>query len=260
MTFNAWQHTGVEMIQVDDKKFQQEIEDIGFTVHQNVFDKQAISELDEYAQTLKPDRGHDKNKKWYGWNQVSQMKDPENEVDWAYYWTPEPNHSTIATVYQTLSPLCDAAFGFGQWAWYATDFIVLQPGMNFYRPHIDTPYRFQEFRYSKELLGLQFMVMMCDFNENNGATGYVPGSHKYIYDPDQVRQESAWETFYADNYKQYTAESGSFVCWHPRLIHSTMPNKSDHVRRALLIHATTHETKSKLDVIDPQFNTSLRTS
>ena len=150
MTFNAWQHTGVEMIQVDDKKFQQEIEDIGFTVHQNVFDKQAINELDEYAQTLPPDRGHDKNKKWYGWNQVSQMKDPENEVDWAYYWTPEPKHSTITTVYQTLSPLCDATFGFGQWAWYATDFIVLQPGMNFYRPHIDTPYRFPEFRYSKE--------------------------------------------------------------------------------------------------------------
>jgi len=248
------------MNEIDSKKFQRDIHNIGFTVHENIFSKEDIAELNQYAMKLKPERGHDMNQKWYGWNKVKNMENPIDDVDWAYYWTVKAKHPLISKVYDAFRPLCDSALGKGNWAFHVTDFIVLQPGMNFYRPHIDTPYRFKEFRYADDLLGLQFMVMMCDFNEQNGATGYVPGSHKYIYDPDQVREEISWEVFFADNYKQYKAEAGSFVCWHPRLLHSTMPNQSKEIRRALLVHATTHDTKKKLKVIDPQVNDALRTS
>jgi len=246
---------------MDKEKFINEINHIGFTVHENVFDHDMIVNLDEYASTLQPQRGHDKNMKWYGWNNVEDMKNPKEEIDWAYYWTPHVNHPHIENIKHQLSPMADAAFGKNNWVWHVQDFIVLHPGMNFYRPHIDTPYRFKEFRYAEGLLGLQFMVMMCDFTPDNGATGYVPGSHKYIYDAIHMRDNlKTWAPFFADNYQQYTARAGSFVCWHPRLLHSTMPNKSNEIRRALLLHAAEKKTARRLDVIDPQVNSALRTT
>lgn len=247
------------MQEIDRNRFVNDIEHEGFTVHQNIFDPEKIAELDAYAATLPPQRGHDKDKKWYGWNSVSEMQDPLHQVDWAYYWTPNVYHPYIEEIKHHLAPSVDQIFGMGNWVWHVQDFIVLYPGMNFRRPHIDTPYRFKEFRYSKELLGLQFMVMMCDFNENNGATGYVPGTHKYFYDAIDMRDRpESWDIFFADNYKQYTAPAGSFVSWHPRLLHSTMPNKTDTIRRALLIHASEKTTARRLEVVDPQVNTKLR--
>lgn len=249
------------MVQVNRETFIKEIDEIGFTVQQDVFDREMISELNQFAETLGPERGHDKAMKWYGWNHVEAMEDPKNEVDWAYYWTPNVSHPHIKTIKNEIAPLADAAFGMDNWVWHVQDFIVLHPGMNFYRPHIDTPYRFPEFRYAEGLLGLQFMVMMCDFTPDNGATGYVPGTHKYIQNAISMRDQlDVWNPFFADNYKQYTAGAGSFVCWHPRLLHSTMPNKSNEIRRALLLHAAEKTTARRLDVIDPQVNSALRTT
>ena len=246
---------------MDREKFINEINHIGFTVHENVFDISIIEELNNYAKTLNPERGHDKKMNWFGWNKVEKMENPAEEVDWAYYWTPHVHHPHVEKIKDQLSPMADATFGEGNWVWHVQDFIVLQPGMNFMRPHIDTPYRFKEFKYAEGLLGLQFMVMMCDFTPDNGATGYVPGSHKYIYDGIHMRdKQESWRLFFADNYEQYTAGAGSFVCWHPRLIHSTMPNKSNEIRRALLLHAAEKKTARRLEAIDPQFNYDLRTT
>jgi ectoine hydroxylase-related dioxygenase (phytanoyl-CoA dioxygenase family) len=247
-------------MEIDNQKFINEINDIGFTVHQDVFDPNIIRELEEYAQTMPPERGHDKNMQWHGWQECEQLENPATDIDWAYYWTHQIEHPHLDKIKDSLKLCCDAAFGENNWNWHVQDFIVLHPGMNFYRPHIDTPYRFPEFRYSEELLGLQFMVMMCDFNEDNGATGYVPGTHKYFFDPVSVSNDRMWKTFFADNYRQYTAGAGSFVCWHPRLLHSTMPNRTDKIRRALLLHAAEKKTQRKLNVIDPQINSALRTS
>jgi ectoine hydroxylase-related dioxygenase (phytanoyl-CoA dioxygenase family) len=240
--------------------FLHDLNHTGFTVQRDAFDIDKINELNEFAETINPERGHTKDKKWIGWNQIKDIENPKTEIDWAYYWTEQVQHPIINEMKNTLAQYADAAFGEHNWVWHVQDFIVLHPGMNFYRPHIDTPYRFPEFRYNQELLGLQFMVMMCDFNEHNGATGYVPGTHKYMFDPKSIQDDKSWDTFYADNYQQYTANAGSFVAWHPRLLHSTMPNKSDNIRRALLLHAAERTTSRRLSVIDPQVNTTIRTS
>ena len=240
--------------------FLHDLNHTGFTVQRDAFDIDKINELNEFAETINPERGHTKDKKWIGWNQIKDIENPKTEIDWAYYWTEQVQHPIINEMKNTLAQYADAAFGEHNWVWHVQDFIVLHPGMNFYRPHIDTPYRFPEFRYNQELLGLQFMVMMCDFNEHNGATGYVPGTHKYMFDPKSIQDDKSWDTFYADNYQQYTANAGSFVAWHPRLLHSTMPNKSDNIRRALLLHAAEKTTSRRLSVIDPQVNTTIRTS
>jgi len=241
-------------------RFLHDLNHTGFTVQRDAFDIDKINELNEFAETINPERGHTKDKKWIGWNQIKDIENPKTEIDWAYYWTEQVQHPIINEMKNTLAQYADAAFGEHNWVWHVQDFIVLHPGMNFYRPHIDTPYRFPEFRYNQELLGLQFMVMMCDFNEHNGATGYVPGTHKYMFDPKSIQDDKSWDTFYADNYQQYTANAGSFVAWHPRLLHSTMPNKSDNIRRALLLHAAERTTSRRLSVIDPQVNTTIRTS
>ena len=247
------------MNEIDKNRFVRDIGHDGFTVHKEVFDKDKIAELDAFAATLPPQRGHDKHKKWYGWNHVQSLENPLTDVDWGYYWTATVDHPIIDEIKAAMAPSVDQIFGHKNWIWHVQDFIVLQPGMNFKRPHIDTPYRFKEFRYAKEFLGLQFMVMMCDFNEDNGATGYVPGTHKYFYDAIDIRDNpNSWDLFFADNYTQYTAPAGSMVAWHPRLLHSTMPNKTDQVRRALLIHAAEKTTARRLEVIDPQINTVLR--
>ena len=241
-------------------RFLHDLNHTGFTVQRDAFDIDKINELNEFAETINPERGHTKDKKWIGWNQIKDIENPKTEIDWAYYWTEQVQHPIINEMKNTLAQYADAAFGEHNWVWHVQDFIVLHPGMNFYRPHIDTPYRFPEFRYNQELLGLQFMVMMCDFNEHNGATGYVPGTHKYMFDPKSIQDDKSWDTFYADNYQQYTANAGSFVAWHPRLLHSTMPNKSNKIRRALLLHAAERTTSRRLSVIDPQVNSSIRTS
>ena len=241
-------------------RFLHDLNHTGFTVQRDAFDIGKINELNEFAETIRPERGHTKDKKWIGWNQVKDMENPKTDIDWAYYWTEQVQHPIINEMKNTLGQYADAAFGEHNWVWHVQDFIVLHPGMNFYRPHIDTPYRFPEFRYNQELLGLQFMVMMCDFNEHNGATGYVPGTHNYIFDPRSIQDDKSWYTFYADNYQQYTANAGSFVAWHPRLLHSTMPNNSNEIRRALLLHAAEKSTSRKLSVIDPQVNSNIRTT
>ena len=246
---------------MDSKQFVKDINDTGFTVQQNAFDPEKIRELDQFAATVTPERGHLlTDRKWMGWDAVEQLEDPFNDVDWAYYWTKQIYGNDIIEnhIKPRLAECANAAFGEDNWEWHVTDFIVLYPGMNWVRPHIDTPYRFNEFKNDKELLGLQFMVMMCDFNENNGATGYVPGTHKYIIDSDSIFKNDVFCDFFLDNYKQYTAPTGSFVCWHPRLLHSTMPNRTNKIRRALLLHAAEKKTARLLNIIDPTVNQSLR--
>jgi hypothetical protein len=52
------------MQEIDRERFVSDIEHEGFTVHPSIFDPDKIAELDNYAASLLPQRGHDKDKKW----------------------------------------------------------------------------------------------------------------------------------------------------------------------------------------------------
>lgn len=230
-------------------------EEDGFLIQERVFDDNTIDALSSYCDTLRPQRGHDKNKKWKGWKETDQLNDPYS-VDWAYYWTDDAVSPEVDIVKNRLTPIADAVIGENKWTWYHVDFIVLYPGMNFIRPHIDTPYRFKEFKYTNQHLGLQFMVPLTDVNEMNGATGYVPNTHKYTIDSTSI--DKSWDTFFLDNYKQFVAPKGSIISWNPRLLHSTMPNHSNEIRKLLLLHASEHQTARRLRTVDATTNPSLR--
>ena len=100
---------------MNEEKFVEEINDIGFTLWEGRFDPECIEELNKWAEeNYPPERGHDKNMKWFGWETVKDMTPEEiAEVDWAYYWTDEPkgNHFIDNIIKPDLGKCADAAFG-----------------------------------------------------------------------------------------------------------------------------------------------------
>ena len=102
---------------MNEEKFVEEINDIGFTLWEGRFDPECIEELNKWAEeNYPPERGHDKNMKWFGWETVKDMTPEEiAEVDWAYYWTDEPkgNHFIDNIIKPDLGKAADAAFGAG---------------------------------------------------------------------------------------------------------------------------------------------------
>lgn len=242
---------------IDPVQFAQNIKNAGFEIFPAATSVETVHELDCYAQSLRPRRGFDRSQAWHGWNEVDSLSNPATDIDWAFYWTQHANHPAIDRIKDTIAPYVDAVMGKNNWLWYLQDFVVLQPHTGMIRPHIDTPYRFSQFKYEPNHVGLQFMVALCDFTESNGATGYVPDTHKYIIDSSHLNN-IGWEIFFRDNYRQFTAPVGSIISWHPRLLHSTMPNRTSEIRRALLLHASENSSFRKLFTVDPNINHKLR--
>ena len=60
--------------------FLHDLKHTGFTVQRDAFDIGKINELNEFAETIRPERGHTKDKKWIGWNQVKDMENPKTDI------------------------------------------------------------------------------------------------------------------------------------------------------------------------------------
>lgn len=232
----------------------------GFCVYQSVFKDDIINDLNSFSKTLKAQRGHDKKRKWYSWENVNDMTDEEfSSVDWAYHWSEHASNPSIDFIKKELSKYNDTILGTDNWVWYSCDFITLKPDMSFVRPHIDTPYRFSEFKYAEKHLGIQYGIPLDDVDELNGATGFVPNSHKYILDGKSIQNHlESWDIFFLDNYIQPRIQKGGFIMWNPRLLHSTMPNRTKEDRKMLLIHAADKKTSKRLMTVDASINSTLR--
>ena len=91
---------------------------------------------------------------------------------------------------------------------------------------------------AKGLLSVTFMIPLIEFTIENGATGFIPGSHNYIHDTtdwDQVASHR--QTFFNDNCVQPPVPLGSFSCFYGNCLHSVMPNKTNIVRRGIIFRA-----------------------
>lgn len=242
---------------MDEKIYLENITNEGFVILDDVLDTNVLNDLREYSRTCKPDRGLAKDQKFYQSHEINTFANPFDDINWSFYWSEYANHPSIEIVKSHITKYIDHVFGYNNWVWYLQDFIVLYPHTQRLAPHIDTPYRFNEFKYSEKLIGLQFIVNLDDFSEWNGATGYVPGTHKYILDTRAINHPS-WATFFKDNYKQFIAPAGTIISWHPRLLHSTMSNFTNDRRTALLIHVSEKQTAKQLYATDPYFNPHLK--
>ena len=174
--------------------FLHDLNHTGFTVQRDAFDIDKINELNEFAETINPERGHTKDKKWIGWNQIKDIENPKTEIDWAYYWTEQVHHPIINEMKITLAQYADAAFGEHNWVWHVQDFIVLHPGMNFYRPHIDTPYRLWEQHQSGQEIDDISKITTGNFDFTKAKSGGLNVPFFSIYLPAETEEDgSAYE-------------------------------------------------------------------
>ena len=72
-------------------------------------------------------------------------------------------------------------------------------------------------------------MLLDDFTEENGGTGFVPNSHLKGHMP-----PPAWKTQWPAEAEILTGERGSALMFHGALWHSARPNRSDKARSALL--------------------------
>ena len=140
---------------------------------------------------------------------------------------------------------------------YIADIITNESGNTHIKPHIDSPYRFPKWWDEDELLGVQCILPLCEFREENGGTGLLPNSHNTRWVVKDSYAGKYNEEFLA-GVDQPKMTPGDALIYHPRTLHSTMPNNTDVPRRALLIHITSKEMARLLQQEDTIWQEELK--
>lgn len=214
----------------------------GFCVARDVIDREDIETINFLQRYLEPCRGHDFTAKYF------PKKKLDEAGDLAIWWSQQLTGWECAKSINRR--LLDITQGwFDNNVVYVCDVITNEPGNQFVKPHIDTPYRFDQWHERFDLLGVQCIVPLCEFNEKNGGTGLYPGSHLKNWIVKDSYRGVYTEEFLA-NVIQPEMNPGDVLIYNPRVLHSTMPNNTEMVRRALLTHITTRELVEELKLVD----------
>ena len=218
------------------------INEQGYCIVRNAINIEDIEALNFFQRYLEPQRGHDYTAKYF-------PKDKLNEAGkLAIWWSQQlTGWECVKSINNQLLEITKGWFDNN--IIYVSDVITNEPGNQFVKPHIDTPYRFDQWHETFELLGVQCIVPLCDFNKDNGGTGLYPGSHLKNWNVKDSYRGVYTEEFLA-NVVQPEMNVGDVLIYNPRVLHSTMPNNTDLVRRALLTHITTKELAAELKLVD----------
>jgi ectoine hydroxylase-related dioxygenase (phytanoyl-CoA dioxygenase family) len=218
----------------------------GFVVVKNAIDPALIAKIDGRHRDLYPTRAHDVNNKYWPGNVIDQC------ADFAYWWSQQlhdwfevdaVSHILVDRTKELFDTPCV----------YVADIISNTPKNRYIKPHIDTPYRFDQWHDSFDLLGIQCIIPLCKFSKENGGTGLLPGSHiKNWVVKDSYR--GLYNDLFMAGVYQPEMNPGDVLFYHPRVLHSTMPNYTDQTRRALLIHITSVEMANQLKLVDNIWN------
>lgn len=103
------------------------------------------------------------------------------------------------------------------------------------RIHIDVPFDFP-INYPLRLLSL---IILDDFNENNGATWFLPGSH--------IENVEPTSSYFYENAKRLTAKAGSVLYWNPKIWHAGGQNNTEKWRHAFTIVMTRYFIKQRIN-------------
>jgi ectoine hydroxylase-related dioxygenase (phytanoyl-CoA dioxygenase family) len=92
------------------------------------------------------------------------------------------------------------------------------------------------------------MIPLISFTPENGSTGFVPGTHKYIYDTANWNEAKPHtRTFFNDNFVQPSVPLGGLSCFYGNCMHSVMPNKTDDIRRAIIFRAIRQDALNEME-------------
>tara|TARA_Y100001972_G_C7587947_1_gene294784 strand:+ start:164 stop:922 length:759 start_codon:yes stop_codon:yes gene_type:complete len=204
------------------------IKENGYTIIPNFLNDKEITELQNLCDTTPVYMGET-------WDKIWKANGKFDEYE--HWWSRVRDHPLIMSIKQKIRPLADKCFGKDKYEQcYGGDFKVTNPGSNFMYCHFDTPYRHKRWAndFSEDILGMQFGIALDNFDDISGGTRILPGSHKKIYlreDMDSMKHD---EEFLRDGITM-ELEPGGLFCYHSRIMHSPMPNKTQKPRRLLLL-------------------------
>lgn len=234
----------------DREKLYQFFTGIGYDVFRNVVDVQLIEAINKKIDLLVPHRGHAMDYKYYPNDKISECK------DLAIWWSQELSEWTeVQEISDSLIKIVGSLFD--NPCLYIADIITNEPGNTYVKPHIDSPYRFPKWWDENELLGIQCILPLCEFTKENGGTGLLPNSHNTRWVVKDSYAGKYNEEFLA-NVDQPKMSPGDALIYHPRTLHSTMPNNTDVPRRALLMHITSKEMARLLKLEDTIWQEELK--
>lgn len=214
----------------------------GFDVFQNAVSKDIIEKINRKQELLVPHRGHARDHKYYPADRIHECN------DLSVWWSQElSGWPEVKAVTDQLITLVGSLFD--EPDSYIADIITNEPGNTHIKPHIDSPYRFPKWWDEDELLGVQCIIPLCKFNKENGGTGLLPNSHNTRWVVKDSYAGKYNEEFLA-GVVQPEMSPGDALIYHPRTLHSTMPNNTEIPRRALLIHITSKEMARLLKLED----------
>lgn len=215
---------------------------IGYNVFSNIVDAELIESINKKTMLLVPHRGHAMDHKYYPADKINECK------DLAVWWSQELSAwSEVQEITKQLISVIGVMFD--EPSSYIADIITNEPGNTHIKPHIDSPYRFPKWWDEDELLGVQCILPLCEFTKENGGTGVLPNSHNTRWVVKDSYAGKYNEEFLA-GVEQPKMKQGDALIYHPRTLHSTMPNNTDIPRRALLIHITSKEMARLLQTED----------
>jgi hypothetical protein len=89
-----------------------------------------------------------------------------------------------------------------------------------------------DFKPGEEIFPLAgFIFMIDDFRSDNGATGFVPGSHRWPLRPDSSTDDAA--SLYKNRVKAAYGRAGSLIVFHGSAWHGHLANLTDVRRRSI---------------------------
>jgi len=217
----------------------------GFFVARDIIDPSVIHSINSRVRDLVPNRGHGIDNKY--WPQDLVHECPELALWWSQQLTDWPQVRTVGNIL-----INTVGFLFKDPCVYVADVITNTPKNKYIKPHIDSPYRFEKWHESFDLLGVQCIVPLCQFTRENGATGLLPQSHikNWIV---RDSYKGVYNEEFLKNVVQPSMDLGDVLIYHPRVLHSTMPNHTDQARRALLIHITSRAMAEQMKLVDNVF-------
>ena len=218
------------------------IKEQGYCIVQNAVNVDDIECLNYLQNYLEPQRGHDFTAKYFPKKQLNEAG------KLAIWWSQQVvGWECVRSINHRLLEITDGWFDNS--IIYVSDVITNEAGNQFVKPHIDTPYRFDPWHETFELLGVQCIVPLCEFNKANGGTGLYPGSHLKNWNV-----KDSYRGVYTEEFLQHVVQPemnpGDILIYNPRVLHSTMPNNTDLVRRALLTHITSKDLANQIKLVD----------
>lgn len=238
------------------------LEQEGLVLMKDVFDRDDMISLNDVASELSPFVGNIKDKGWHNSEdvkKVAETQDTRTETEWLYHWarTPEDNSIINEKVLPVLTEITDTVFNGNDWNWQNTNKYIMSNYKHDLdvQPHLDAPYLWPQMldcqmaQYLKPgVLSLTFMIPLVDFTPENGATAYVPGTHRYIWDTANWNEAKPHTSrFFRNNYIQPSVTVGSLACFYGNCMHSVMANKTDEVRRGIIYRAIRQDALDEME-------------